>query len=63
MAKILNKREKLSLFIAGGVIISAIAFNIIIIPIIDKFESLGKETMIARTKLIKYMHLLSQKTR
>lgn len=61
MAKILTKGEKLSLFITAGVIISAIIFNFIIMPIFDKFESLGKETMITRIKLIKYLQLLSQK--
>ncbi|MFH1440907.1 MAG: type 4a pilus biogenesis protein PilO [Candidatus Omnitrophota bacterium] len=61
MAKILTKREKLSLFIALGVIVSAIAFNFIIMPVFDKFESLTKETMITRIKLIKYLQLLNQK--
>ncbi len=61
MAKILNKREKLSLFITVGIIISAVVFNFIIMPILDKFESLGKETMVTRAKLIKYLRLLNQK--
>ncbi len=61
MAKILTKREKFSLFTAAGVIIFAVFFNLIIMPLIDKFESLGKETMIARAKLNKYLWLLSQK--
>lgn len=61
MAKILTKREKLSLFITVGIIAAAIVFNFIIMPILDKFEALGKETMITRAKLIKYLRLLNQK--
>lgn len=61
MAKILTKREKINLFITLGVIASAIVFNLIIMPVYDKFEALGKEIMITRAKLIKYLQLLSQK--
>jgi hypothetical protein len=61
MQKILNKREKIVLYITVGIIIFSIAFNLFIGPALSRNETLNKEINIVRLKLNKYLNLLSQK--
>lgn len=61
MLKVLNERERVSLYVATGVIISALCFNFIIAPIWNRNYILNKDIRISRAKLRKYLRLLSQK--
>jgi len=61
MQKILNKREKLILYITIGVVLFGVIFNLCIFPVFGKYSSLNKEIEVARTKYRKYQLLLSQK--
>lgn len=48
-------------YITSAVIIFGIFLNILILPILNKYELLNKEINVIRTRLIRYMQLLSQK--
>jgi len=61
MQKVFNKREKTTLYLTVGVIISAVFFNFVIIPLLNKNDLLSKEINVSRAKLQKYLWLLSQK--
>ena len=61
MVKILSKREKLILYLTIGVFISAVAFNFIVSPILNKNDKLNKEIRVGEAKLKKYHWLLKQK--
>lgn len=61
MPKILAKREKIILSATIGVIVFSLVFNFLIAPVLSKNDSLNKEINITRTKLKKYMRLLTQK--
>jgi len=61
MQRILNKREKIILFSAIGIIIFSFGFNIIIEPILTRNENINKEINMTRVKLKKYLQLLSEK--
>lgn len=61
MLRILTRREKIILSLTIAVIIFAISFNTLINPILTKNDTLNKEIELTRTKLSKYLRLLSQK--
>jgi len=61
MLRILSKREKIILFLTIGISAFALCFNFIVIPYLNRNETLNKEITSKRAKLKKYMLLLSQK--
>ena len=61
MHKILSPREKLILSVTLIIVVFSIGFNFIIEPVLSKNTSLNKEISITRSRLKKYMRLLSQK--
>lgn len=61
MIRMLSKRERIILYTTIGVIISAIAFNFIIAPVLTKINYLNNEIKVSRMKLTKYHWLLTQK--
>lgn len=61
MLRILSKRERTILYTTLGVVIFTICFNFFIAPILAKNDYLNKEIALRRTKLKKYLWLLSQK--
>ena len=61
MPKIITKREKVILYTAAGIIILSVVFNFLVDPLLKRREILNKQTEIVRTKLKKYIWLLSQK--
>jgi hypothetical protein len=63
MQRLLNKREKVTLYLAIFIVAASVCFNFIIYPILAKNSSLNREIDAARVKLKKYRWLLSQKER
>lgn len=63
MTKVLTKREKIVLYMTVSIFLSAIAFNLLVVPVINRNEALNKEITITRAKLQRYLLLLSQKER
>ena len=61
MQRIFSKREKAILFVTIGVLLFSIIFNIMIMPILERNSGLDKEIAYTRSKLNKYLWLLSQK--
>ncbi len=61
MQRILTKREKVILFLAAGLIGFSAVFNFLLLPVLRKNDALNKEVRITRSRLAKYLHLLSQK--
>lgn len=61
MYRILTKREKIILYCTVGVVLLSIIFNFFLSPIIAKNENLNKEINFTKTKLKKYVRLLSQR--
>ncbi|MEK6714719.1 MAG: hypothetical protein AABY43_01570 [Candidatus Omnitrophota bacterium] len=61
MIKILNKREKIVLWLTLGVIIFSLIFNFLIAPVLTKNDNLNKEIKLTQTKLKRSLRLLSQK--
>ena len=61
MEHVLTRREKTTVYITIGVIVFAFGFNFLIAPILNKYDTLNKEINHTRTKLKKYLWLLSQK--
>ena len=61
MQRILNKREKIILYITISVIGFSAIFNFLVAPLAKKNELLNGEINITRVKLKKYILLLSQK--
>jgi len=58
---VLNRRERLILYITVGLFLFAIGFNFIISPIMAKNDRMNKDIEITKIKLKKYMSLLGQK--
>jgi Tfp pilus assembly protein PilO len=58
--KIITKREKIILGLAVAVVIFSITFNLLE-PFFSRFGDLHKQTLLYKTKLKKYLRLLSQK--
>jgi hypothetical protein len=58
---ILNKREKLILYLTAAVIIFAVIFNFFIAPLLTKNDNLNREVALKKAKLQKYLWLISQK--
>ena len=61
MQKILTRREKTVFYLTFGVIVFALAFNFILMPLFARISRLNKEIVFTRMKLVKYSWLLSQK--
>ncbi len=61
MQRIINKREKIILYLTAGIIIFSLVFNFTLSPIIKKNELLSRQIVVTRGKLKKYLWLLSQK--
>ncbi len=61
MLRILTKRERIILYLTGGVFVFAVSFNFCIAPILNRNDILNKEISLGRAKLKKYLWLLSQK--
>jgi hypothetical protein len=61
MIKLLQKREKIILYLTLGVILFSLIFNFIILPVMGRYTNLNKEISIASAKLRKYTYLLGQK--
>ncbi|MDD5195110.1 MAG: hypothetical protein PHQ96_05510 [Candidatus Omnitrophica bacterium] len=61
MHHFITKREKLLLNSTMGVIIFGLAFHFIINPIFSENDNLNKELTVTRTKLKKYLWLISHK--
>jgi len=61
MQRILTKREKLIFYFTAVIMVFGAGFNFLIIPVLNKYDSLNKEISISRAKLAKHLRLLSQK--
>jgi len=61
MQRILSRREKIILYLTVIIILVGIGFNFTIEPVLTKNSSLDKEIDITKSKLKKYLQLLSQK--
>jgi len=61
MQKILTRREKTVLYLTAGVIVFALAFNFLLMPLFARISRINKEIVLTRMKLLKYSWLLSQK--
>ncbi|MFA6217114.1 MAG: hypothetical protein WDL87_05630 [Candidatus Omnitrophota bacterium] len=61
MQKILSKREKAILYCTIGIVSLSVFYNFIITPVIRKISLLNIEIHSTKTKLKKYLQLLSQK--
>lgn len=61
MQRIFNKREKVFVFLAFGVVISSIGFNLLIAPVLKKNDALNREISINKARLNRYTRLLNQK--
>ena len=61
MQKVLNKREKIFVFLTFGAIIFSVLFYFFIDPTLSRNTKLNQEISFTRSKLKKYMQLLSQK--
>jgi len=61
MIKALNKREKIILSATFSVIASSIAFNLFIGPALKRSDALNKEISLTKSRLRKYLQLLSEK--
>lgn len=61
MLKILTGREKTIFYLTSGVIVFALGFNFLLMPLFGKFSRLNREIALTRMKLVKYSWLLSQK--
>lgn len=61
MPKIFTAREKLILYITISIVCIGITFGFLIAPVLEKNEGLDKQIDLTRTKLKKFMRLLSQK--
>jgi len=61
MIKVLNKRERIILFSTIGLIILAVLFNFILVPVLSRNEVLDKEIAVASVRLKKYKSLISKK--
>lgn len=57
----MTKREKTLIYLTAAIIIFSVLLNILILPLLNKYELLNKEINIARARLIRYTRLLSQK--
>lgn len=57
----LNKRERIILYLTVGLIILGLGFNLVIEPALAKNKGLNKEINNTRAKLEKYLQLLAQK--
>lgn len=58
----LKKRERIILYLTIGVIFFGVAFNLVISPVLEKYDLLSKEINTDKIKLKKYLTLLSQKS-
>lgn len=61
MTKILSKREKIILFATIGIIAFAVVFNLFLAPLLSKNSDLNRQINFTRTKIKKYLWLLSHK--
>lgn len=61
MQRILNKREKIILFVTLGVISLSAAYNFIFEPVLNRYSTLNQEIDGVKAKIKKYLLLLSQK--
>jgi len=61
MHNVLKKREKVILYLTIGVIFFSIAFNLLIAPVLGKYDAINKEVNLSKTRLKRYLKLLSQK--
>lgn len=61
MIKILNKREKIILWLTAGVIAFSIIFKFFITPVLTKNDDLNKEIKLTQAKLKRSLRLLKQK--
>lgn len=57
----LNKRERIILYLTVGLIILGLGFNLVLKPALAKNKVLNKEINNTRAKLKKYLQLLAQK--
>ena len=58
MQRLLSKREKAVLFSTIAVVLFSIVFNILVMPVVEKNNSLNKEIAYTRAKLKKYLSAL-----
>lgn len=61
MQRVLSKREKIILIFTIGLIAFSLAFNLVVLPVLRKNDSLNKRIEAARLRLARYNYLLSQK--
>jgi hypothetical protein len=61
MQKILNKRERIILYLTIAITIFGVSLNFLIAPILLKNDTLNKEINVTRARLKRYLHLLSKK--
>lgn len=61
MNRLLNKRERIILYITVIVVVFSVGFNFLIAPVLKKYELLNQEIKITRSKFKKYLRLLKQK--
>lgn len=61
MNRLLNKRERIILYITVIVVVFSVGFNFLIAPVLKKYELLNREIKITRSKFKKYLRLLKQK--
>lgn len=61
MPGLMTKRERMLIYITAAVVVCGVLLNILILPVLKKYELLNKETNIIRTRLVRYTQLLSQR--
>ncbi len=61
MLKIFTGREKTIFYLTAGLIVFALTFNFLLVPLFARISRLNKEIALTRMKLVKYSWLLSQK--
>lgn len=63
MIKGITQREKIIFCLTIGIILFSACFNLLIAPVLKKYENLNREISLSRARLIKYLQVLSQKER
>ncbi|MEI8350435.1 MAG: hypothetical protein WCI77_09840 [Candidatus Omnitrophota bacterium] len=61
MQRIITKRERVVLSFTVGIIVFSIVFNFAISPLLNTFDTVTKEIVVARARLEKYSRLLARK--
>ncbi len=61
MSKMMSKREKGVLVLAGAVIVLSALFNYVVLPLLSRNDILNKRIVVTRAKLKRYVRLLARR--